>query len=173
MHSISALGYSRLFRYYTNWIAKLWFFINKYLSNTWQKFHFIQKLQNRAYYKKKFYLLVYVVKVRHFYLWQKIKRGWKKLFLLCFGFNRLAQRCVGAILTNILPDISCFDLSIYRKVASSRLVYYSIFDHFWGATNQDMLHLPCPAINQLMSTVWSIEIVPRGRPPSQNGGVGL
>ena len=27
----------------------------------------------------------------------------------------------------------------YRKVASSRPVYYSIFDHFWGATNQDVL----------------------------------
>lgn len=27
----------------------------------------------------------------------------------------------------------------FRKVASSRLVYYSIFDHSWGATNQDML----------------------------------
>ena len=29
--------------------------------------------------------------------------------------------------------------SIYRKVASSRPVYYSIFDYFWGATNQDVL----------------------------------
>ena len=28
---------------------------------------------------------------------------------------------------------------VYRKVASSRPVYYSIFDHFWGATNQDVL----------------------------------
>ena len=28
---------------------------------------------------------------------------------------------------------------IYRKVASSRPVYYSIFDLFWGATNQDVL----------------------------------
>ena len=27
----------------------------------------------------------------------------------------------------------------YRKVASSILVYYSIFDHFWGATNWDVL----------------------------------
>ena len=27
----------------------------------------------------------------------------------------------------------------YRKVASSRPVYYSIFDYFWGATNQDVL----------------------------------
>ena len=27
----------------------------------------------------------------------------------------------------------------YRKVASSRPVYYSIFDLFWGATNQDVL----------------------------------
>ena len=27
----------------------------------------------------------------------------------------------------------------YRKVASSRPVYYSIFDNFWGATNQDVL----------------------------------
>ena len=27
----------------------------------------------------------------------------------------------------------------YRKVASSRPVYYSIFDHFWGATNQEVL----------------------------------
>ena len=29
--------------------------------------------------------------------------------------------------------------SIYRKVASSRPVYYSIFDYFWGATNWDVL----------------------------------
>ena len=36
----------------------------------------------------------------------------------------------------------------YRKVASSRPVYYSIFDHFWGATNQDVLLLPSPAINE-------------------------
>ena len=36
----------------------------------------------------------------------------------------------------------------YRKVASSRPVYYSIFDYFWGATNQDVLLLPCTAINQ-------------------------
>ena len=41
--------------------------------------------------------------------------------------------------------------NLYRKVASSRPVYYSIFDHFWGATNQDVLLLPCPAINQLIS----------------------
>ena len=27
----------------------------------------------------------------------------------------------------------------YRKVASSRPVYYSFFDNFWGATNQDVL----------------------------------
>ena len=27
----------------------------------------------------------------------------------------------------------------YRKVASSRPVYYSIFDYFWGATNWDVL----------------------------------
>ena len=27
----------------------------------------------------------------------------------------------------------------YRKVGSSRLVYYSIFNHFWGATNWDVL----------------------------------
>ena len=27
----------------------------------------------------------------------------------------------------------------YRKVASSIPVYYSIFDYFWGATNQDVL----------------------------------
>ena len=27
----------------------------------------------------------------------------------------------------------------YRKVAISIPVYYSIFDHFWGATNQDVL----------------------------------
>ena len=37
----------------------------------------------------------------------------------------------------------------YRKVASSRLVYYSIFDHFWGATNRDVLLLPCQEINQM------------------------
>ena len=42
----------------------------------------------------------------------------------------------------------------YRKVASSRPVYYSIFDHFWGATNQDVLLLPCPVINQLMSALF-------------------
>ena len=36
--------------------------------------------------------------------------------------------------------ITCtFLLTKYRKVASSRPVYYSIFDHFWGATNQDVL----------------------------------
>ena len=29
--------------------------------------------------------------------------------------------------------------SMYRKVASSRPVYYSIFNHFWGATNWDVL----------------------------------
>ena len=40
----------------------------------------------------------------------------------------------------------------HRKVTFSALVYYSIFDHFWDAANQDMLLLPCPAINQLMST---------------------
>ena len=27
----------------------------------------------------------------------------------------------------------------YPKVASSRPVYYSIFDYFWGATNRDVL----------------------------------
>ena len=37
------------------------------------------------------------------------------------------------IMTEFLIEID------YRKVASSRLVYYSIFDHFWGATNQDVL----------------------------------
>ena len=43
---------------------------------------------------------------------------------------------------------------MYRKVASSRPVYYSIFDHFGGATNQDVLLSEtcyycyiCPAIN--------------------------
>ena len=28
--------------------------------------------------------------------------------------------------------------SAYRKVASSRPVYYSIFEHVWGATNWDL-----------------------------------
>ena len=28
----------------------------------------------------------------------------------------------------------------YRKVASSRPVYYSIFEHFWGATNQGLVY---------------------------------
>ena len=29
---------------------------------------------------------------------------------------------------------------VYRKVASSRPVYYSIFDHFWSATNHGLLN---------------------------------
>ena len=33
-----------------------------------------------------------------------------------------------------------FTLPAYRKVASSRLVYYSIFEHFWGATNGGLLY---------------------------------
>ena len=33
----------------------------------------------------------------------------------------------------------CVCTTTYRKVASSRPVYYSIFDLFWGATNQDVL----------------------------------
>ena len=28
----------------------------------------------------------------------------------------------------------------YRKVASGRPVYYSFFEHFWGATNQGLLY---------------------------------
>ena len=32
-----------------------------------------------------------------------------------------------------------FDLT-YRKVASSRPVNYSIFEQFWGATNQGLLY---------------------------------
>ena len=36
---------------------------------------------------------------------------------------------------------SLFSL-IYHKVMSDGPVYYSIFDHFWGATNQDVLLLP-------------------------------
>ena len=37
----------------------------------------------------------------------------------------------------------------YRKVASSRPVYYSILDHFWFATNKDVLPLPCIEFNQV------------------------
>ena len=32
-----------------------------------------------------------------------------------------------------IPNL--FHEYVYRKVASSRPVYYSIFDYFWGATN--------------------------------------
>ena len=50
----------------------------------------------------------------------------------------------------------CFKCISISKVVSSRLVYYSIFEHLGGATNQDMiltemcyLLLPCTASNQI------------------------
>ena len=37
-------------------------------------------------------------------------------------------------------SVMCNIFLQYRKVASSRPVYYSIFEHFWGATNQGSLY---------------------------------
>ena len=39
----------------------------------------------------------------------------------------------------LIPPFCAKSYFNYRKVASSIPVYYSIFDHFWGATNQDVL----------------------------------
>ena len=46
----------------------------------------------------------------------------------------------------------------YCKVASCRPVYYSIFEHFWDATNQDVLLFPCTAINQIECKVFVNEM---------------
>ena len=44
----------------------------------------------------------------------------------------------------------------YRKVASSRPVYYSIFELFWGATNWDVLLTETCSCSQLygIHTIW-------------------
>ena len=55
---------------------------------------------------------------------------------------------------SIFMDIFIFK---YRKVASSRPVYYSIFDHFWGATNQDVLLTEacyCSRLYGMLNSKW-------------------
>ena len=42
--------------------------------------------------------------------------------------------CENYVIVLLFEKSNCH--SYYRKVASSRLVYCSIFEHFWGATNQ-------------------------------------
>ena len=48
---------------------------------------------------------------------------------------------------------SCVDISWKRQFLKAHVfwpqVYYFIFEHFVGATNQDMLLLPCTATNQI------------------------
>ena len=58
--------------------------------------------------------------------------------------------------TFIFFCFKCISVFTYRKVVSSRPVYYSIFEHLGSATNQDMiltetcyLLLPCTASNQI------------------------
>ena len=54
------------------------------------------------------------------------------LYIVAFALKREKNENFGFKFQNL------FGLK-YRKVAISRPVYYSIFDHFWVATNQDVL----------------------------------
>ena len=40
-------------------------------------------------------------------------------------------------------------LNTVKSRAVDQSTMYSIFEHFGGATNQDLLQLPCTAINQI------------------------
>ena len=60
--------------------------------------------------------------------------------LLSYVFTYLYAWIMEGIWTlNLLFNLEKQIIYAYRKVASSRPVYYSIFYLFWGATNQDVL----------------------------------
>ena len=63
---------------------------------------------------------------------------------LFFVYRDLAPEIIES---GLITDIH---ITENRNVASSRPVYYSIFEHFGSATNQqDVLLLPCTAIKQI------------------------
>ena len=57
----------------------------------------------------------------------------------CIKDSRLVIHCAAFETESIFSLVKNGLVTTYRKVASSRPVYYSIFDYFWGATNWDVL----------------------------------
>ena len=107
------------------------------------------------------------------------KKIWDKRFFLkrCTYLPRTILRSRGVLgnakylLTSIqksfvLKYTSQIRKHEYRKVASSGLVYYSMFDHFWGDANQDvLLSETCYVLqyiamssNQSTAILWLVEI---------------
>ena len=105
----------------------------------------------------------------NFFHHAKYDRHWQPIFS-AFGYWSYFEWQIFRLTQNIFLKMCYFMFHFMSSLVTWDVVILVLIilkTHVWS---REILHFESKIVEKNRVTVWSIEIVPRGRPPSQNGG---